>query len=361
MNFQEDFKFELSIIICAYNEESHLLKCLQSLKNQNYDKSKFEIIIMDNESKDRTPQIGKEFTKLNKASLNIQYHRIMHVGLSTSRNTGISLAQGKIISFVDGDAVVDEDCVEHILTAFKSNEETAIVCGRVKNLENDSLFSKFIFYSHYESGIKARKNHVLGALVGANMAFSRRVFEVTGGFFDSFTLYGDESSVAMKYVSSNPNAVISYAEKAIVFNEHPKSLIVWLKQRFFQGRMLLLIYTHVSKSSPLKTALKAGVKFIGLCCLGIVLLHPLVNFHAGVTFLAVVFLAATIFPRSNYLFNAYREVSSSFSPWAGFAGVATCIVGNIFGDAGFVREALMALTGRKVALGNSVSNIIESR
>lgn len=358
--FQEDFKFELSVIICAYNEESHLLKCLESLKHQNYDKAKFEIIIMDNESDDRTPKIAKEFTKHNKSLLNVQYFRIKHVGLSASRNTGISLAQGKIISFVDGDAIVDEECVQNILTPFKLDDQASIVCGRVKNLENGSFFSRFIFYAHYEAGIKSRINDVLGSLVGANMAFHRRVFDSTGGFFNGFTLYGDESSVARKYLSSFPNAAIFHAKKAVVFNEHPDSLIVWLKQRFFQGRMLFLINLHVAELNIFKLFFKVLIKLIGMLSLTILLFQPFIKAPSEIIYVLIFLIFLVISARFKYLINSFIEVSSNINIFSGFISIFVCISGNIMGDIGFFREALVSFAGRQIDMSNSVSEVTES-
>tara|TARA_B100000963_G_scaffold192839_1_gene167903 strand:+ start:4873 stop:5961 length:1089 start_codon:yes stop_codon:yes gene_type:complete len=360
-NFQEDFKYDLSVIICAYNEETHLLNCLNSIKNQKYNKSKFEVIIMDNESNDKTPEIAKEFTKLNRDFMNVRYYRIKHVGLSISRNSGISLAQGKIISFVDGDAIAHEDCVKNILKPFKLDHKTSIVCGKVKNLDNGSFFSRFIFHSHFDGGVKSRNNDPLGSLVGANMAFSRDVFEVTGGFFNGFTLYGDESSVALKYLLCKPNAIIRSADKAIVYNEHPDRLAIWLKQRFFQGRMLFLINLHIEKSNIFELFLKVLFKFLGILSLTTLLLIPFFKIPNAIIILAIFFIFLVIVRRYKYLFSAYNDVSSNMNFFLGLPAIFICIFGIIMSDIGFFREAVISLTGRKIDMSNSVSSVIDSK
>lgn len=359
-NFQENFKYDLSVVVCAYNEETHLLNCLNSIKNQKYNKSKFEVIIMDNESNDKTPEIAKEFTKLNRDFMNVRYHRIKHVGLSISRNTGISLAQGKIISFVDGDAIAHEDCVKNILEPFKLDHKTSIVCGKVKNLDNGSFFSRFIFHSHFDGGVKSRNNDPLGSLVGANMAFSRDVFEVTGGFFNGFTLYGDESSVALKYLLCKPNAIIRPADKAIVYNEHPDRLAIWLKQRFFQGRMLFLINLHVVKINIFRLLAKIIIKFLGILSSVILMSLPFVDISIGIIYISISIMMAVIFTRFKYITYAFKEVSNNINIFMGFIAIFVCIIGNIIGDIGFFRESLMALTGKRIDMNNSKSYVIES-
>lgn len=351
----------LSVIVCAYNEEKQLENCLASLLKQEFDPSEFEIIIMDNESSDSTPIIAKRIVEDNQGKVQIRYLRIKHVGLSISRNSGISEARGNIIAFVDADACVGKGWIKNIVSPFDNDPSISILAGRVLNLNDDVWFSRFIYQAHYSAGAQARSNTKIGGLTGANMAFRRRVFDVTGGFFDGFASYGDETSVAVKYLDNHPDEVVAHTQDAIVFNEHPETLYRWLRQRFFQGRMLFLINMHVAKSSAQKTALKACVKFLGLFCLFIILLDPVINFSAGIIFVAVALFLATIYTRLKYLLGAYRKVSSSFSWLFGAAGVMTCIIGNICSDAGFVIEAFMALTGKKVALGNSVSKVIESR
>ena len=51
---------KVSIIVPAYNEEKNIAKTLEGLKNQDY--SDFELIVVDNNSKDRTQEIAKEYT-----------------------------------------------------------------------------------------------------------------------------------------------------------------------------------------------------------------------------------------------------------------------------------------------------------
>ena len=346
MKFCKEKPIRLSVIVCAYNEEKQLENCLSSILKQDFDPSEFEIIIMDNESCDSTPIIAKRIVDKNRGTIQIRYLRIKHAGLSISRNTGISMARGSIIAFVDADACVGKDWIKNILSPFDNDPSISIIAGRVLNLNEDIWFSRFIYRAHYSSGVKARSSTKIGGLTGANMAFRRRVFDFTGGFFDGFASYGDESSVAVKYLDNHPNEIVGHAEDAIVFNEHPKTLYRWLRQRFFQGRMLFLINMHISKSSTLNTAMKACIKFLGLFCLFIVLLFPVIHLPAAINFVAIIFFLATFSTRLKYLFAAYREVSSLFSRPIGAAGVMTCIVGNICGDAGFVLEALMALTGK---------------
>ena len=83
----------LSVIICTYNRDQHIERALQSLVNQDFDKSAYEIIVVDNNSTDHTPEIIRRFKEKHP-----QYHIVLtkesRQGLSYARNKGIELAKG---------------------------------------------------------------------------------------------------------------------------------------------------------------------------------------------------------------------------------------------------------------------------
>ena len=90
---------QFSVIIPAKNEEANIGKCLDSINGQAWDKSQYEVIIVDNGSSDRTVEIarGKGATVYVKPELTI----------SGLRNFGAGQAVGKILAFMDADCTVD--------------------------------------------------------------------------------------------------------------------------------------------------------------------------------------------------------------------------------------------------------------
>ena len=355
----ENRHIKFSIIVCAFNEEEHLAQCLASLIRQDFDPSAFEIIVVDNESSDATPLIAKKIVKEKSGIVNIRYLRIQHVGLSISRNTGIANAFGDVIVFVDADARVGEGWLEAITSPFERESTISIVAGRVLNLNNDIWFSRFIYEAHFNAGTRARSSTKIGGLTGANMAFRRSVFDITGGFYDGFASYGDETSVAISYLDSAPDETVFYADSAVVFNEHPATLHTWLRQRLFQGRMLFLITYHIANISILKIFIRSFVKSCGLFALfitGYLAVNAQV-FLATMSFLIFVLIN---FARSSYFINAYRGVSISQGKPLGLFGVCVALLGSVVNDAGFVYESLTSLRGKKVSLENSTSKVLEN-
>lgn len=103
-----------SIIIPIYNVEKYLQKCLDSIENQSF--HNYEVILVDDESPDLCPQMCDEIAKKDKRFLVI--HK-KNAGAGLARNSGLEVAKGEYIIFVDPDDYLDVNALqgfyEHIL------------------------------------------------------------------------------------------------------------------------------------------------------------------------------------------------------------------------------------------------------
>lgn len=100
---------KVSVIIPAYNVEKFIEKCVNSVLDQSF--SDFEIILVDDGSKDSTPKICDELA--NKDSRITVIHK-ENGGLSDARNAGIRKSVGKYLAFVDGDDIVDKEYLQEL-------------------------------------------------------------------------------------------------------------------------------------------------------------------------------------------------------------------------------------------------------
>lgn len=95
----------------VYNVAPYLRKCVDSLLTQDYDN--YEIILVDDGSSDSCPQICDEYARLMNEGVNELTNeriRVIHRkngGLSAARNSGIEVAQGKYLMFVDSDDYIE--------------------------------------------------------------------------------------------------------------------------------------------------------------------------------------------------------------------------------------------------------------
>lgn len=114
----------ISIIIPAYNIENYIASCLDSLLKQTY--KNIEIIAVDDGSSDRTGKVLDIYAEKYK---NIKVIHKENNGVSAARNSGISIASGDYIGFVDGDDTADEEMFEILIdNAIKYNADISH-CG----------------------------------------------------------------------------------------------------------------------------------------------------------------------------------------------------------------------------------------
>lgn len=207
-----------SVVVCAYNEEKLLHLCLEGLISQTYPYDRYEVVVVDDESTDRTFTIASDFiANLTCNSPRIRLVRIKHGGLSVARNTGIKLSDGDPIAFIDGDAVPNATWLEELAKPFMQGADFA--GGRINLLNTDSLVARFLQLTRHRQFFGPRIFY--GQFVGCNMAFRKEVFDTVGGFQENFVSRGDESTLLTRIVERFNYAP---APNAVVLHERPDTV-----------------------------------------------------------------------------------------------------------------------------------------
>lgn len=114
----------VSIIIPIYNVENYLQQCIDSLLNQSH--SQLEIILIDDGSTDRSPQICDENEKKDSR---IKVIHKQNAGAASARNVGLDVATGEYICFIDSDDYIKENYVEKLLYFLEGNNADVSVCS----------------------------------------------------------------------------------------------------------------------------------------------------------------------------------------------------------------------------------------
>lgn len=128
---------KISVIVPAYNSEKYIRKCIESIINQTY--KNIEILIVDNNSSDRTSEIVKAYSEKND---NIHYLFCEERGAAAARNYGIDRCTGEYICFVDADDYVEETYCEVLLDTIIKMRADICVCGIKRIKENGDLLQK---------------------------------------------------------------------------------------------------------------------------------------------------------------------------------------------------------------------------
>ena len=155
-------RLRLSVIIPAYQAQDTIKNCIDSISCHEGD---FEIIVVDDGSKDNTPALLDELAKAN------EHLKVVHVkngGVSRARNIGLERAEGEYISFVDADDVVSDDYFDSLLNAAGTHEASLVIMnGKVTSSEN-------ISGNYYiERGILEADTHAWGKLYSRQLLFEK--------------------------------------------------------------------------------------------------------------------------------------------------------------------------------------------
>ena len=110
----------LSFIVPFYGVEKYIQQCIESLVAQNISESEYEIICVNDCSPDDSEQIVKKFANKH-SNIHIIKHDV-NKKLGAARNTGLRVARGKYVWFVDSDDYIKENCLEEVIRTCLTND-----------------------------------------------------------------------------------------------------------------------------------------------------------------------------------------------------------------------------------------------
>ncbi len=152
----------ISIIVPVYNVEQYLKECLDSLISQTY--KNIEIIIVDDGSTDKSGTICDKYAKKDNR---IKVVHKENGGVSSARNTGISIANGEYITFVDSDDYIYKDAIYNLYdSCINSNSDMAI--GGVKDFKDGKIVCTSL-----------KKNKILNTEEALKYFFNEKYFKCT--------------------------------------------------------------------------------------------------------------------------------------------------------------------------------------
>lgn len=188
----------VSVIVCTYNRAQFLKNCLQSLDRQTANKRLYEVIVVNNNSKDNTREIVKGFTK---GQLNIREVTEKKQGLSYARNRGWQEAKGTYVAYIDDDAEARQDWVEQIVHFIKTHTQVKVFGGPYDRFSPNPLPAWLPEnYGTLNLGNKIKMLNLKNEWIsGSNMIFNKILFFKYGCFITSFeekgekVIYGEET------------------------------------------------------------------------------------------------------------------------------------------------------------------------
>jgi len=222
---------KISVIIPVYNGEKTLKQCLGSVLSQSY--KNYEVIVVNNNSTDKTKEIIKSFQKRNKDK-KVKYLFEQQKGRGAARNTGEIMAEGKIILMTDTDCIVPKDWIKNMVKAIEGHDA---VQGFEKNIENN-------FWSRYRqinSKKKCEKEEIknpIGRIDTKNFAIKKDVLKKIG-FTSRKYISGNDTDLSIKLVKNKLK--VKFLKDIKVKHFHPNSLKKIMKKQIYRAKWTTII------------------------------------------------------------------------------------------------------------------------
>ena len=237
----------ISVVVCAYNAERTMEACLASLEALDY--PDYEVIVVNDGSKDRTLEIAECFS----------FCRIIsqpNKGLSIARNVGAEAATGEIVAYTDSDCVADPDWLTYLVARMESGNLAA--CGGPNfPPPEDSLVPAAVAVSPGGPTHVLLSDEVAEHIAGCNMAFRREVLLALGGFDPIYRAAGDDVDICWRF--QDAGHAIGFSPAAVVWHFRRNTVRAYINQQRGYGKAEALVYAK----HPFRFNLFGQAKWLG--------------------------------------------------------------------------------------------------
>ena len=235
---------QISVIVPTHNRSEYLRDAIISLQEQNFPKDKYEIIVVDNNSTDNTPQVVEACGRNGKKK--VVYVKEPEIGLHNARHAGANAAKGEILAYVDDDVICDSNWISELVKPY-ADSEVGCVGGKilpkweVKPPEWVKLYPSYLSLLDLGDEVKELKTP---KIYGCNLSIRRSLLFEVGGFNpDAFGdkkliwYRGDGETGLLRKVLATGRKMV-HTPYAIVWHVIPKSRLTisyFKKRSFIQG------------------------------------------------------------------------------------------------------------------------------
>ncbi|HEV7523192.1 MAG TPA: glycosyltransferase [Candidatus Angelobacter sp.] len=220
----------ISIIIPALNEEKMIGRCLDSLTQLTLARDRFEVLVVDNGSRDKTLDIADSF----RDRLNLRILQQSDVRISALRNLGAHAALGKILAFLDADCLAPADWLDRILALASTNG--AGVLGAHYLLPEDSSWVGRTWHRYQEAPKSGEISHV----PAGDLVMRREDFFKLGGFDEA--IQTNEDYELCERARKAGMHVRAFPQIAVVHLGTAQSLSVFFRKQAWHGTHVIKVF-----------------------------------------------------------------------------------------------------------------------
>ncbi len=228
----------ISILIPARNEADNITHCIDSILNQRYPSSLFEILVIDDHSTDDTATLVKNYNLSNVHCLALADY-VDRAKIQSFKKKAIEIAltqaKGELIVGTDADCITQKDWLA-LLASFYEQKDLKFIAAPVNFYQEQTTFERFQSLDFMGmmgitgSGIHTQLMHMCN---GANMAYTKSAFDAVGGFegTEQFAS-GDDMMLLHKIAKRYPNQIgFLKNQSATVFTKAKSTLKGFINQR----------------------------------------------------------------------------------------------------------------------------------
>lgn len=221
---------KVSVIVVTYNEEGYIYDCVNSILNQSF--SNFELIVVDDCSYDRTPNI---LTSIKDKRLKIIKNN-KNEGIAKSRNIGLNNSNGEYIFFTDADCIPHRNWLKEGLKMFRN--------GRCVGVEGKTKYSM----PRPTMSDRVVENLKGNEYMCCNIAYKKKMIKEVGGFDTRYKNAYEDLDLALRIkrkgkIVFNSNMVVIHKQKKWNVNQlfdtnRVKDEILLIKYHSYRKNMI---------------------------------------------------------------------------------------------------------------------------
>lgn len=224
----------MSVIIPAYNEELTIARTLESVRASNYPAAKFEVIVVNDGSADRTKETVQTFKRENKEGCKIRLINRPNKGKARSLNHALRrCAKGRLVMCLDADSSLDRNALRNAAQYFR-DRNTIALCGHVDVMEDGTILAlaqrlEYIAAFRLKGGqTQLGVNYIIP---GTGSVFRKNLFERVS-YYEANTL-AEDFDLTIKIIDRKKRKErIAYGPDVVTYTEAVHSVKALMKQRF---------------------------------------------------------------------------------------------------------------------------------
>lgn len=216
---------DISVIVPAYNAADTLAACLDSLLHQSLPRERYEILVVNDGSLDRTAEVAEAY-----AAAGVRLISQQNQGAGGARNTGVAHAVGSLLLFTDSDCAPHPAWAETLVAAF-DDPEVVGVKGTYLTRQR-SLVARFVQAEYEDRYDRMRGLERINFVDTSSAAYRRQVFVENEGF-DLSLRFNEDQEFGFRLAEKGYKLV--FAPGAHVYHRHDRDSLEYFERKFNIG------------------------------------------------------------------------------------------------------------------------------